>query len=161
MNYILEEFYGNAYMFSEETVDRYGRVVLTIAGGDGEISEAEWRVFEGIAKACEIPPPFLERWRAFDFKTADLKAEAKAFWDAVGSKAYAFLYDAVKVCSADGYHAEEKKLLRQAAAQCEIPESVVRDIENLVLVETATRELRISLLFPEPTRFHDPSLHHK
>ena len=47
-----------------------------------------------------------------------------------------------------------------AAAACGVSEATVRQLENLVALEETVRTLRVTLLFPEPTPFHDPKKFH-
>lgn len=156
-----EEVYGAAYKFSPEIVELYGRVLLMIAAGDGVVSDIEWRFFVGRAKAMGIPDQMIEKWK-FDYTKGDLEGDVKRFWELHGNqRAYSFLYDAIKLASADGYADGEKLALRKAAKVCGVSESIVLQLENLVAMEAAVRELRITLLYPEGSPFHDPEEHHQ
>src|SRR5262249_547732 len=150
-NWLQQETYGATHEFSLETMEQYGKVLLILAAGDGSVSHDEWLYFVERSKAMGGEETLFDIWSQYDYKAADLKTEVKKFWDLVGGKALAFLYDAILISSADGYQEGEKKALRNAAEVCGISEAVVRQIEELVAHEASLRALRVALLFPEPT----------
>ena len=157
-SYLQREIYGLEFELSAEIITHYSRLVLMIAAGDGVVSEAEWAYAEGRAMAIGIPQAALEQLRGFDYKGANLAEEAAAYRDASGSRgAYAFLYDAIKVASVDGYAAGEQAAVRRVANILGIPLSTVESIEHLIQTEDALRELRLSVLYPQRTVFHRQS----
>jgi len=157
--HFMEEVYGAAYEIPNEVMEVYGRILLTIAGGDGVVSVEEWHYFNGRAKTLGIPEFIVEKWKA-EWEEADLEKDVAQLREYMKGPVFAFLYDAIKIAAVDGYADGEKRMLRRAAAACDVSEATVRHLENLVALEDAVRTLRVTLLFPEATPFHDPKKFH-
>ncbi len=149
------EIYGVAIEWPLEVIQAYIPVLLKIVGGDGEVSDAEWDYLLGRGRAMGIPDELLHSWTRIDHREVDLKAAVQRLYEVAGSDgSYAFLYDAIKVSSADGYHESERALLLAAAETLEIPLALVQQIEALVRVEEQVRRMRVELLYPQRTKFH-------
>jgi uncharacterized tellurite resistance protein B-like protein len=157
--HFMEEVYGAAYEVPHEVMEVYGRILLCIAAGDGIVSVEEWHYFNGRAKTLGIPDFIVAKWKA-EYETANLEQDVATLRRYMKGPVYAFLYDAIKIAAADGYADGEKRMLRRAAAACDVPETIVRQLENLVALEDTVRTLRVTLLFPEATPFHDPKRFH-
>ena len=153
-SYLQEETYGASYEFPPEVIDLYGRAILMVAAGDGEVSDDEWRYFEARGLAMGNSPEQIAKWKA-EFREADLEADVKKLAELAGANSYAFLYDGIKVASVDGYSEGERKAVRRAAEYCGISETTVARLENLCEMEEALKKLRTTLLFPSPSVFHD------
>jgi hypothetical protein len=150
-----KELYGDTIEWPAEVIETYVHLILMIVGRDGEISEAEWTYFLGGAKAMGIPDEVAESWRSYDHKKGDIDAELAKYREQVGSKgAHSFLYDAIRVARADSYHPAERVGIANAAAKLGISDATLKQIEHVIALEEAVRALRISILFPEPTKFH-------
>jgi hypothetical protein len=152
--HLQEETYGAVHRFPDEMATTYGHLILMIVGADGEVSADEWRYLVGRAKAMGLTDANIETWRGFDYKHGDLAATVQKFYSMLGAKGYAFIYDAVKVARVDGYHDAEKRAVRRAAAAAGIPEHVVHQLENLVETEEQLRQLRIALMYPDSSPYH-------
>jgi uncharacterized tellurite resistance protein B-like protein len=150
-----EETYGAVHKFPDEMATLYGHLILMIVAGDGEVSAEEWRYMVARGRAMGLSQAVIDSWQRFDYKHGDLEAAARQFYAMLGATGYAFIYDAVKVARADGYHEGERRATRRAAAAAGIPEFAVTQIENLVAAEDAIKALRVSLMYPESSPFHD------
>ncbi len=150
-DHYVKEIYGTAN-FTD--ADQYALLLLKVVAGDGIISDAEWDYFVGFAKATGASAEEIEAWKRLDYESADLPTMVKQYRETTGAVANDFIYDAIKMSSADGYADQEKAALRAVAEAGGIPEYVVGQIENLCLLEETVRQLRISLLFPEGSAFH-------
>jgi hypothetical protein len=157
--HFMEEVYGAVYGIPNEVMEVYGRILLAIADGDGTVSPEELHYFNGRAKALGIPDDIVAKWKA-EYPQANLEQDVATLRKYIQGPPLSILYDAIKIASADGYADGEKKMVRRAAAACDVSEATVRQLENLVALEDAARALRVTLLFPEPTPFHDPKKFH-
>jgi uncharacterized tellurite resistance protein B-like protein len=141
-------FYGIS-MVPKEVWPAYGNALLTIAGGDGDVSdpEMEWLTVD-LAESVGIDENTVAGWEEFDYDTADLAeifAEIKAISFANFSKL--LLYDAIRMSYADGdYAEEEKEQVATAAKILKVNRETVLSIESLVEVERAAEKLRLLIL---------------
>lgn len=159
-DYLQLDSYGVAYKLTRQVMEHFGRAVLMIVSGDGRVTDAEWLYLNGRAKAMGVAEDIIKAWR-FDYGSCDLETEVKTYWTLLGGESHSFLYEAIKTARADGYSPGERAAVRRAANVCGIPESVVHQIEAVCEAEDALRRVRISLLHPEPTLFHDPNTFHE
>src|SRR5262249_17524866 len=122
----------------------------------GLLSEAEWTYFSALCRAKNVPSDQFRRWQQYDFYRVDIPALVGQLWGAenAGRMAYAFLYDAIMISSADRYSDGEQAKVRDICRALSIPEHVLHQIEQLVALETAVTSLKASLLYPLPGRFH-------
>ncbi len=131
---------------SHEDMEVYGNVLLAIAGADGEISAREWEFLEGLARSLGATDQLIQKWRAFDYKKANLESLLKHAH--VKTRRRALLYDAIRVSRADGVYAkEERAAAARAAKTLGVDPAVVAAIEGLVEMETSLRNMRSSLLY--------------
>lgn len=127
----------------------YGFALLTIAGSDGIVSdpEMEWLTLD-MAHEVGVDEEVITDWEAFDFQSAEL---FDLFGHFSSSTLAGFnkllIYDAIRMCSADGdYALEEKEQVHEAARILKVSLEVVMAIEALVDLENASNKLRISIL---------------
>lgn len=141
-------FYGIT-MVPASSWREYGYALLTIAGSDGEVSEPEleWLTVE-CAKAVGVEEEIIADWEEYDFEEGDLEEIFHEF----NAKSFAnfnklLIYDAIRMCSADGdYASDEKDQVNHAAQILKVPMETVLAIEALVDVELAANKLRLTLL---------------
>jgi uncharacterized tellurite resistance protein B-like protein len=126
-----------------ETMLGFGYSVMIIAAADGQLSDAERSEFLGMMTSFGVPPPGIEAFKAFDPAGKKLEDHLPRQHR---SMIRHFLYDAIKVARADGYHELERQHVRKAAALVGVPESVVIAIEGLVEIEASVRNARLALL---------------
>lgn len=127
----------------------YGYALLTIAGSDGIVSdpELEWLTLD-LAREVGVDDEILSDWEEFDFEDADLEEVFSSFnSSALGSFNKLLIYDAIRMCAADGEYAlEEREQVHEAARMLRVPPEVVVAIEALVDLERAAYKLRLSIL---------------
>jgi hypothetical protein len=158
--FLMEETYGAVFQFPPEIVDVYSRIVLTIVAADGIISPEEWRYVNAYARAMGVPAEISSRWPKTDFSKTNLDEDVRSFWRLIGTPNYAFIYDAIKIASADGFAPEERAAVMRAVKAVGIPTHLVNQVEKLLELERTARAMRVALLYPEPTLFHDPTKFH-
>ena len=141
-------FYGIS-MVPEENIKEYGYALLNIAGSDGDVSdpELEWLTIE-CAEAVGIEEEIVAEWEEYDYEDSDLIDIFNSF----NSKSFAnfnrvLIYDAIRMCSADGEYAEdERELVHKAAQLLKVNLDTVIAIEALVELEAAANKLRMTIL---------------
>lgn len=145
---IAPSFYGIS-MAPKDCRREYGYALLTIAGSDGEVSdpELEWLTIE-CAEQVGISEEIIADWEEFDFEEADLDEIFETF----NTRSFAnfnklIIYDAIRMCSADGEYADdERDLVHRAAQMLKVNMDTVIAIEALVDLEGAADKLRMTIL---------------
>lgn len=141
-------FYGMS-MVPKKMWKDYGYALLCIAGSDGEVSdpELEWLTID-LAESLNVDEDTVADWEDFEYEEADLE---EVFLN-IRSSSFAnfnklLLYDAIRMCSADGdYAEEEKEKVAEAAKILQVSREAVTSIEALVEMEQATHKLRLTVL---------------
>jgi uncharacterized tellurite resistance protein B-like protein len=140
-------FYGIA-LVPKNVWREYGYALLTIAGSDGIVSdpEFEWLTLE-VAKKVGVSDDIIADWEEFDYDGADLEEIFHSFnKSSLASFNKLLIYDAIRMCSADGEYAmEEKEQVMQAAKILNVSQDAVIAIEALVDLEEATNKLRLTI----------------
>lgn len=135
-----------------EVAVKYGGALMAIAGGDGELAEAElqWYIDEQETLLAE-PQEYIEELRKFDWKNANIEELLSGIrYDFPLNFNRSILYQAIKMCRADGnYHDKEKATVARAAEILKIEHHVVVSLESLAELEDATERLRLSLFETE------------
>ena len=127
----------------------YGYILLNIAGSDGDVSdpELEWLIVD-CAEAVGVENDIIADWEDYDFEIDDLEGlfhELKTSSFANFNKL--LIYDAIRMCSADGDYADdEKEQVYHAAKIMKVPSEAVTAIEALVDLEQAADKLRMTIL---------------
>ena len=136
-------------MIPKDLWKQYGYVLLNIAGSDGEVSddELEWLTVE-CGEAVGIDESIIADWEDFEYDEDELE---ELFFN-LNSSSFAnynklLIYDAIRMCSADGDYADdEKEQVYNAAQIMKVPAEAVMAIEALVEMEQAADKLRFTLL---------------
>ena len=141
-------FYGIS-MIQPSVYREYGFALLCIAGSDGEVSdpEMEWLTID-LAQSLRIDEEIVADWEEFEFDEADLEEIFFSFRHAsFANFNKLLLYDAIRMCSADGdYAEEEKERVYEAAKILQVSREAVIAIEALVEMEQAAHKLRLTVL---------------
>ena len=127
----------------------YGGALMAIAGADGELAEAEFQWYVEEQKLLLTQPQeYIEVLRKFDWKNADIEQLlGNISYDFPLNFRRAMLYQAIKMCRADGsYSDKEKSTVARAAEILELDRSIVVNLASLAELEEATERLRLSLL---------------
>ena len=136
-------------MIPKDLWKQYGYVLLNIAGSDGEVSddELEWLTVE-CGEAVGIDESIIADWEDFEYDEDELEE----LFFSLNSSSFAnynklLIYDAIRMCSADGDYADdEKEQVYNAAQIMKVPAEAVMAIEALVEMEQAADKLRFTLL---------------
>lgn len=141
-------FYGIS-MVPKNRWREYGYALLTIAGSDGIVSdpELEWLTMD-MAREVGVDSEIIEDWEDFDYEDSELDDLFATFnSSALASFNKLLIYDAIRMCSADGEYAlEEKEQVYEAARILRVPQESVLAIEALVDLENAAHKLRMTIL---------------
>jgi tellurite resistance protein len=147
MSFFCDQHYGRTPTGSADPL-RYGKILMTIAGADGEVAGKERAALEGIARGLGTPENVINEIAKFDFKTARLDDLIDA-----NTPARALLYDAMVASSADGnFSDKERQAAQRAASLLGVDSATLASIEGLVQVEIALRKARAEVLFPSGQR---------
>jgi tellurite resistance protein len=127
---------------------RYGKILMTICGADGEVAPKEMDALKSIARGLGTPEDVIEEVGNFDFRNANLEELVNG-----ETPARALLYDAMVAASADGTYSEKERAAAQrAAALLGVDSTVLSTMEGLLNVELSLRKARADLLFPDGQR---------
>jgi len=130
----------------------YGYALLTIAGADGEVSEAEFNWVLNHMHLVGTPKEVMEKYKSFDYKNANLEdVLSKITVDGTPwSKSRTLLYHSIQVARADGnYTPEEQKAVKELAKQLKVEDDIALALHRLVETEEAVTALRKALLQTE------------
>lgn len=135
-----------------EAVLNYGYALLTIAGADEEVSEAELNWL--IDHQCKVgaPEEIIEAYKTFDYKNANLESLLSKISVDVStwSKSRTLLYHAIQMSHADrDYSAQEQAAVQKAAKLLKVEDDIALSIGRLVAAEEAITALRKALLQTE------------
>jgi uncharacterized tellurite resistance protein B-like protein len=141
-------FYGIS-LVPKEIWREYGFALLCIAGSDGDVSdpELEWLTID-LAEGLNVDEEVVADWEEFEYEMADLEEIFMSFSHAsFASFNKLLIYDAVRMCSADGDYAEaEKDQVAEAARILQVSRETLTSIEALVDIEQAAHKLRLTVL---------------
>jgi|SRR5690349_3700170 len=122
----------------------YGCAVVAIAASDG-LSFAERELITSQLRSIGIPEDGVKAVLDGNYAKANIGELTTPIRDhAMGARC--LIYDAIKLCCADGYDARERASVDHAAAVLGVDQAVVRQLEALVAGEIVTRQLRHALL---------------
>ena len=141
-------FYGMS-MVPKKIWKEYGFALLCIAGSDGEVSdpELEWLTID-LAESLGVDIDTVADWEEYEYEESDLEEIFGNIRHAsVANFNKMLIYDAIRICSADGDYAEEEKdRVAEAAKILQVSREAVLSIEALVDLENAANRLRLIVL---------------
>lgn len=124
----------------------YGCAVVAIAASDG-LSFSERDLISSQLRSIGISEEGVKAVLDGDYTRANIGELTAPLKDhAMGARC--LLYDAIKLCCADGYDARERASVDHAAAVLGVDQAIVRQLEALVAGEIVQRQLRHALLGP-------------
>jgi tellurite resistance protein len=147
MSFFCDQHYGRTPEGAGDPL-RYGKILMTIAGADGEVAPKEMDALQHIARGLGTPDEIVDEVGRFDYRSAKLE-------DLINGEtpSRALLYDAMVAASADGTYSEKERAAAQrAAALLGVDAAVFAAIEGLLKVEISLRQARAELLFPQGQR---------
>ena len=134
-----------------EVAVNYSGALMAIAGADGELAEAElqWYIDEQemMVVESEEKKEYIEALSQFDWKNASVEELLSSLkYDFPLNFRRTMLYQAIKMCRADGnYHDKEKASVAKAAEILGIERSVAASLESLAEMEDSAERLRLAL----------------
>lgn len=142
-----KEIYGCSES-TEETWVNYAFALMSIAGADGEISDAEMKwLLEDFSELIDAHEGFGDAIKNFDYKNADLHdILSKIEFKVKINYKRALLYDSIKMSHADNnYSEDEREAVKMFSEMLEIPEYMAKTIEGLVNTEKSIEATRRSI----------------
>jgi hypothetical protein len=119
------------------------KVLLIIAGSDGDVSDLEWEVIFDFIDTVGGNLSIIDELQEFDFINSKLEDHIYR----VDPDLYKILlYSSIRVARVDGLSNEEKEKARILARMTGIGESIAISIENLLNLEDEVKRLKDSLL---------------
>ncbi|NET61752.1 MAG: hypothetical protein F6K47_38215 [Symploca sp. SIO2E6] len=132
----------------EKAMLNYGYSLLTIAGGDGEVSAQEMEWLVNHQTKFGAPEKVIACYKSFDYKNANLEELLSDIscdvdtWSAAPN----LIYHAIYMSSADGVYAEQEKAkVRKAAEILGVSSDTLLTLESLVDMEKAVTRMRRAL----------------
>ncbi|MBW4571282.1 MAG: TerB family tellurite resistance protein [Tolypothrix carrinoi HA7290-LM1] len=151
-SWIFNWFFGFQEIPTDDDCCIYMKSVLCCAKGDGIISQEEkdWAI--GFCASWGVADWVIEELKTYE-GDEDLE-EVIARSPQVSIAQRDLLLTAIRACAADGeFHEQEKAKIRQMAAIIGVPEETVEQLEQLQKEESALRQKRINLLYPEKSPY--------
>ncbi|MBX2840388.1 MAG: hypothetical protein KTR26_01355 [Flammeovirgaceae bacterium] len=133
---------------STESWLNYAYALLTIAGADDDVAEAEMNwILDDFAGMLNVPEDFIEKIKSFDYQGANLEDIIKNIsFDVQINYKRALLYDAIKMSSADNDYSEDEKIaVRRSAEFLGVPIYLAKTLEGLVNTEKSIEATRRSI----------------
>ena len=130
---------------TRQAMINYGYALMIIAGGDGEVSEAEMNWLINNQKKFGVPEDVIEMYPSYDYKNGDLESLLPEIvvdidnWEAKPN----LLYHAIQMCSADEVYADEERAkVLQAAKLLKVSDEILLAIHALIEMENAVTKMR-------------------
>jgi len=119
------------------------KVLLIIAGSDGEVSEEEWHVIFEFIDSVGGNMGIADELNEFDYRNSKLEDH---IYRVDPDLFKILLYSSIKVARVDGLSSEEKDKARILSKMTGIGEPIASAIENLLNLEDEIKKLKDSLL---------------
>jgi tellurite resistance protein len=151
-SWILNWFFGFNQTPTNEDSSIYMKSVLTCAKADGVLSpeEKDWAL--GFCASWGVADWVIEELKTYEADEAIEEVIARS--PQVSMAQRDILLTAIWVSAADGeYHEKEKAKIRQMAAILGVAEEIVEQLEQLYKEESALRQKRFKLLYPEKSPY--------
>jgi tellurite resistance protein len=141
-NEALMEAHGASPQHTREERVAIGNAMLIVVGASGALSPNEMGCFVSIVTAYGAPPDAIDAWQRFDYANARLSDHLKVD----PRLARHLLYDAIRICRADGvYAARGRAKVAEAARLLGVQPGLVASLEAIVETEEALRNARAVL----------------
>lgn len=145
-------FFGFNQIPTNEDSSIYMKSVLCCAKGDGVLSseEKDWAI--GFCSSWGVEDWVIEELKTYE-ANEDIE-EVIARSPQVSMAQRDILLTAIWVSAADGeLHEQEKKKIRQMASILGVAEEIVEQLEQLQKEESALRQKRLNLLYPQESPY--------
>ncbi len=127
----------------------YGYALLTIAGADGEVSQAEMNWLINHQRSLNVPEHIIEAYKTFDYKNGNLEELIPDInrADVPFNVARSLIYHAIKMSKADLEFAyEEQKAVIKAAKLLGVSDDIRLALNGLVDTEESVNRTRKALM---------------
>ncbi len=144
----IKEQYGVSYV-DERSVRNLGYALLTIAGADGEVSEAEMNRLINDHISIGVPEEIIKSYKVFDYKNANWEELLPDIQraDMPFNVARTLIHDAIKMSRADFEFADEEKMaVKKAVKLLEVPDDILLALNRLVDMEEALNAMGRALM---------------
>jgi uncharacterized tellurite resistance protein B-like protein len=151
---IAPSYYGVAEV-PEESILNYGKALLVISGGDGEVSPQEQEWFDTyFCELLKLPEQVTNEFRTFDPLNANLEdLLSDIIFETQLSTSLLLVYDCIRMAKADNDFAkEEAALVRRVAEILSIPPYKVKAIEHFVDAENSLIETKKAIFEVDYTK---------
>ncbi|MDZ8025628.1 MAG: TerB family tellurite resistance protein [Nostoc sp. SerVER01] len=151
-SWIMNWFFGFNQTPTNEDSLTYIKAVLCCAKGDGILSpeEKDWAL--GFCASWGVADWVIEELKTYE-ADEDIE-EVIARSPQVSMAQRDILLSAIWVCAADGEsHEKEKTKIRQMASILGVKEEIVEQLEQLQQEESALRQKRLKLLYPQKSPY--------
>jgi len=119
------------------------KVLLIVAGADGEVSDEEWNVIFEFIDSVGGSLELVDDLQAFDYK----KEQMGQLVEKINPTLYRhLLFNALRVARADGLSDEERERAKKLADLTKIDISIASTMEHLLNLEDELRNLKFNLL---------------
>ncbi len=146
--WIMNWFFGFNQTPTNEDSSIYMKAVLCCAKADGVLSpeEKDWAL--GFCASWGVADWVIEELKTYEADESIEEVIARS--PQVSMAQRDILLSAIWVCAADGeYHEKEKAKIRQMASILGVTEEIVEQLEQLQKEESALRQKRLNLLYPQ------------
>lgn len=147
----ISDFGRDAYGMSEASklaMINYGKVLMIIAGADGEVTPAEYQWLVEHQRKFGATDDVIAAYEGFNHSSADMDEPLGDVsvdvetWD----PAPHLLYPAIQMCSADGVYAEaERSKVVRGARALGVRDDIVLTLHALIRMEKAVFDMRAAL----------------
>lgn len=107
LNFVAQQHFPDAHYWSFEEGRNYGFLLMKVASSDGKVSDRElhWLTVN-FAQKMGFPDTVVDEWKQFAYKKATIHDLIKNIPPIRNTR---FIYDVIKMCSADGLYAFREK----------------------------------------------------
>jgi hypothetical protein len=144
---MLKERYGVAPApESAENLVHAAKILLIVAGEDGEVSQAQIDYLKGLARALGAPDDLITQVSTFDYRGADLEGHVGSIVSATAAS-HRIVYEAVRMARSDAdYEERQRAFVARVGARLKVNPLVVKTIEGLVDMEITLQKMRAAVL---------------
>ncbi|NET57606.1 MAG: hypothetical protein F6K47_16030 [Symploca sp. SIO2E6] len=122
---------------------KYSRVLLAIAGADGELADDELQWYIDEVTLMGSPQEYIDAIRNIDWKNVDIKEELSGVvFDFPLNVKRSLLYQAIKMSRADGvFHEKEKAAVAGTAEVLGVEKNVMESLKCVIEMEDSAEQL--------------------
>src|SRR5688572_19661414 len=144
---VMRERYGIAPApESAENFVHGAKILLIVAGEDGEIPQAQIDYLKGLARALGAPEDVVAQVSTFEYRGAKAESHVGAIVSATAAP-HRIVYEAIRMARSDGdYDDARRAFVARVGALLKVYPLVVKTIEGLVDMEITLQKMRAAVL---------------